>query len=91
MFENITLEMSLKPFKRTDEASIRALCAQVFSQWHALLKGRKTVSIMLWVGDGGEMLDYAGNPEDTFEWCRFVGTANLPGGEADVPRETWLL
>lgn len=90
MFENITLELSLKPFKRTDEAYIRKICAKIFEQWRPLLKNRKTVSIMLWVGDGSEILDYAGNFSDDFEWARFVGTANLPYLEDDAPLEISL-
>ena len=90
MFENITLEMSIKPFKKTDEAYIRGVCAKVFDQWRALLRGRKTVSVMLWVGDGSEILDYAGSLDAEFEWCRFVGTANLQPLAEDEPTETSL-
>ena len=90
MFENITLELSLKPFKQTDETYIRKVCAQIFEQWRPLLKKRKSISIMLWVRDGSEILDYAGNLEDIFEWARFVGTANLPYLEDGEPLETSL-
>lgn len=90
MFENVTLELSLKPFKQTDEAYIRRVCAQIFEQWRALLKNRKSVSVMLWVGDGSEILDYAGEMEEEFEWARFIGTANLPHLEDGAPRETSL-
>ncbi|MBQ3014846.1 MAG: hypothetical protein IJD75_06920, partial [Clostridia bacterium] len=90
MFENITLEMSVKPFKQTDEPYVRNICAKVFDQWRPLLKGRKTVSVMLWVGDGSEILDYTGNMEETFEWCRFFGTANLPYLADGEPLETSL-
>lgn len=90
MFLSINLEMSLKPFKRTDSDYIRAVCAQIFDQWRPLLKNREEISVMLWVGDGSELLDYAGHMEDEFEWCRFVGTANLPQLGKDEPRETSL-
>ena len=90
MFENVTLELSLKPFKQTDETYIRKVCAQIFEQWRPLLTKRKSVSIMLWVGDGSEILDYAGNLEDIFEWARFFGTANLPYLEDGEPLETSL-
>ncbi len=90
MFNNITLELSLKPFKQTDEAFIQKICTQIFEQWRPLLKNRKTVSIMLWASDGSEILDYAGNLDDTFEWSRFVGTANLPYLEDGEPIETSL-
>ena len=90
MFQDITLEMSLKPFKRTDGEWIRKVCSTVFEQWRPLLKGRRTVSVMLWVGDGSELLDYAGNADDPFEWCRFVGTANLPDRKPEEPLEISL-
>ena len=90
MFNDITLEMSLKPFKETDGEYIRKICSTVFEQWYPLLKNRDTISIMLWVGDGSELLDYTGVLDDEFEWARFVGTANLPYLEADAPRETSL-
>lgn len=85
MFECVTLEMSLKPFRQTDEAFIRKVCAKVFRQWYPLVKNRKTVSVMLWVGDGSELLDYAGNLNDAFEWCRFLGNANVPYLAPDEP------
>lgn len=90
MFKNVTLEMSLKPFIRTDEAYIKQVCKDIFSKWHALLKGRESISIMLWVGDGSEILDYNGDLSDEFEWARFIGTANLPYLEEGAPTETSL-
>ncbi|MBO5726895.1 MAG: hypothetical protein J6S00_07535, partial [Clostridia bacterium] len=88
MFKNITLELSLKPFKKTDDEYIRSVCAKIFEQWHALLKNRESISIMLWVGDGSEILDYAGDMDDTFEWCRFLGNANVPLLGDDEPPYT---
>lgn len=88
MFETVNLEMSLKPFKQTDEAYIRQVCRDVFRQWQPLLKHRKTVSVMLWAADGSEILDYAGNLDEPFEWGCYLGTANRPllgeDEEADV-------
>ena len=78
MFKCINLEISLKPFKQTDAAYISSVCKKVFTQWQALLKDRKDISIMLWTADGSEILDYAGRLEDEFEWCRFLGVANRP-------------
>ena len=75
MFRNITLELSLKPFKKIDAASIQAVCAGVFEQWNALLKNRETVSVMLWVGDGSEILDYDGDLNKPMEWCHYIGSA----------------
>lgn len=90
MFENITLEMSLKPFKQTDTEYIRSVARGIFEQWHSLLRGRKCISVMLWIGDGSELLDYAGREEAVFEWCRYLGTANLPLLGVDEPQETSL-
>ena len=76
MFKTVNLEISLKPFKKTDDESIREVCRKVFEQWRPLLKGRETVSVMFWTADGSEILDYAGDLDDTFEWCCYLGTAN---------------
>ncbi len=78
MFNNITLEVSLKPFYDTDPAAIRKVCEGIFAQWQPLLKHRKEVSIMLWTADGSEILDYSGKLSDEFEWCKYLGTANMP-------------
>ena len=90
MFENITLELSLKPFKQTDDVYIIRVCTGIFEQWRSLLKDRKAISIMLWASDGSEMLDYAGELNDEFEWCRFLGTANMPYLSEGEPLETSL-
>ncbi|MBO4431902.1 MAG: hypothetical protein J5852_00060 [Clostridia bacterium] len=76
MFNSVTLEISLKPFKETGEQFIRKVCSDVLKQWFPLIKDRKTVSILLWVGDGSEILDYTGNLDDEFEWAYYIGTAN---------------
>ena len=69
MFKNITLEVSLKPFKQTDNEYIHNVCRTVFRQWYPLLKDREEVSVMMWTADGSELLDYSGNMDDTFEWA----------------------
>ena len=38
MFKNINLELSLKPFKQTDDNYIRRICVQIFEQWKPLAK-----------------------------------------------------
>ncbi len=76
MFKNITLEVSLKPFKATDDRSIREVCERIFDDWTPLLLGRECISVMLWCSDGGEILDYNKDDNDEFEWCKFLGTAN---------------
>lgn len=78
MFQNVTLEVSLKPFKDTSEGGIRKVVRQIFRDWEPLLRGRKSVSFMFWTADGSEILDYAGDLSAPFEWCRFIGGANNP-------------
>lgn len=78
MYKNITLEVSLKPFKQTGEAYIQQVCEKIFEQWRPLVKDCAAVSVMLWTSDGSEMLDYAGSLDDSFQWCQYLGTANLP-------------
>ena len=74
--KNITLEMSLKPFFSPDESNCRMICEKLFMQWRPLIKHAETVSIMLWVGDGSEILEYRGNLNDKFEWGRYIGCIN---------------
>ena len=90
MFDSVTLEISLKPFKKTDSLYIREVCSGVFRQWRPLLKGRRIISIMLWASDGSEILDYAGELDEEFEWARYVGTANQPYLDESEPLETSL-
>lgn len=81
MFNSVTLEVSLKPFKETSDEYIRKVCKKIFRQWYPLIMNRKTVSVLFWTSDGSEILDYSGNLDDTFEWCCYIGTANKPLAE----------
>lgn len=74
--KNITLEMSLKPFRQTNDTYIEAACRKAFEQWKPLLAEAETASVLLWSADGSELLDYKGNADDAFCWAYFVGGAN---------------
>ena len=74
--KDITLEMSLKPFKKTDIDTIDKVLRKVFLQWKPLAENAAGISIMLWTGDGSELLDYRGNTDDSFEWAYWIGCAN---------------
>lgn len=87
MFKNVTLEISLKSFKQTNDEYIQNICRKVFEQWRPLIKNREIISIMMWTADGSELLDYTGDPDKEFEWCCYIGNANLPLLE-DFPLET---
>jgi len=81
MFKNITLEMSLKPFKKVDDEYIAEVCKKIFEQWKPLVKNADVVSVMFWTADGSEILEYKGDMEEEIEWCRYIGGAN--------PRQGW--
>lgn len=89
MFKEINLEISLKPFKKTEPEYVRGVVQRIFTQWKYLLSGRESISFLLWVGDGSEILDYKGDLEEIIEWAYLAGTANRrptlkPGEDKDV-------
>lgn len=73
---DVQLEMSLKPFYDNSPETRRAVCREIFTQWHALCRHAESVSIMLWTADGSEMLEYDGDLQRPFEWARYQGSAN---------------
>lgn len=73
--KNVSLEMSLKPFKRTDDAYLERVCRKLFEQWYALTKHADQVSVLLWTADGSEILEYKGDLDEEMEWARYVGGA----------------
>ncbi len=75
-FSNITLEMSLKPFKKNDKQYIKEVCRTLFFQWNRLLQHTDTVSVMLWTADGSEILSYTGSLNQPLEWAMYIGNPN---------------
>ena len=76
MLKNITLEVSLKPFKRTDSAYIERVCCEIFEDWRNLATDAECISVLMWTADGSELLEYNKNLDDEFEWACYVGGAN---------------
>lgn len=74
--KNVTLEMSLKPFRQTDDAYVRDVCRTIFRQWYEYIRHADVVSVLLWTADGSEMLEYGGNLDASFDWSRYIGGAN---------------
>lgn len=89
-FQSITLEASLKPFKKNDKAFIRETAREMFIQWHSLLRHTDTVSVMLWTADGSEILDYKGDPDQTLEWAMYMGNPNTQHEVGSGPKELSL-
>ena len=73
---NICLEVTLKPFHDQSTEGLKAVCDTLFRQWLPLIVHGETVDVLLWVSDGSEILDYNRDMEATFEWSRFIGSAN---------------
>lgn len=87
---NVTLEMSLKPFKVMDEAYIAGVCEEFFKQWWALARHAEQVSVLLWVADGSEILDYRGEMDTPLEWARYIGIGNWEIAPGSGPPELSL-
>ena len=75
-FRDVQLEMSLKPFWDSSAETCEAVCRELFLQWLPLCRYADSVSLMLWTGDGSEILEYTGDLEFEFEWARYIGSAN---------------
>jgi hypothetical protein len=75
-FHDIQLEISLKPFFDNSPETREQVCREIFTQWHALGRHAESISVMLWVAEGSEILEYDGNPDTAFEWARYHGAPN---------------
>lgn len=75
-FRDVQLEMSLKPFWDNSPDTRETVCREAFAQWLPLCRYAESVSIMLWIGDGSEILEYTGDRRISFEWARYHGAAN---------------
>src|SRR5690606_18107852 len=89
-FQNITLEASLKPFKKNDKDDIRRVASEMFTQWSSLLRHADTISVMLWTSDGSEILDYTGNLNQPLEWSKYIGNPNTEYEVGSGPKELSL-
>ncbi|CAN5757917.1 hypothetical protein BH09VER1_BH09VER1_12850 [soil metagenome] len=75
-FNDVQLEMSLKPFWDNTPETREAVCREIFQQWGPLCRWSDSISVMLWIGDGSEILEYEGDLDFEFEWARYHGSAN---------------
>lgn len=73
----VCLELSLKPFGYDKSVEgIEKVCRDCFEKWAALLKYAKGCSILLWTSDGSEILEFTGDLDKSFEWCKYIGIGN---------------
>ncbi len=89
MLRNVTLEVSLKPFKDRSDTGIAEVCETIARQWIPLTRHAREISIMFWAADGSEILDYRGRMQDRFEWAKYIGVANpgIYGKTPDLPED----
>ncbi len=90
--DRVVLEMSLKPFRRTEPAWLRKTCQEAFRQWGPLLAKSKRASVLLWVSDGSELLTWQGDLAASFEWAKYLGFCNtitMPTPEMNSRRSEW--
>lgn len=80
---NVTLEMSLKPFRNPSEKAVRETLSEMFRQWYPLARYADRVSVLLWTSDGSEILEYTGDLDREFEWAHTIGVANPCYSEPD--------
>ena len=83
---NVTLELSSKPFRDNSEETMRAVCRKMFTLWMPLTQSADSISVMLWISDGSEILEYKNNLDDQFEWACWLGVASPVFGKSDSPR-----
>lgn len=72
----VVLEMSLKPYRKLDDATLRAVAVCAFEQWRPLVRRAESVAVLLWIADGSEILEYRGRKDDEIEWARYLGMAH---------------
>ena len=87
LFRRGTLEFGPKSLLRKDEAFLDFFFAELFRSYRQLLKHCDAVSLLFWLGDGTEILQYDGTPEQPVAWARWQGFAHPFG---DPPREPVL-
>jgi hypothetical protein len=89
LIKSIALEVSLKAFGDKSEKKIKEVCETIYNQWRPLFKDMDEISVMFWVSDGSEILDYKGSLDDYFEWSKYIGVANpeIYGNIPDLPQK----
>jgi hypothetical protein len=75
-YRRVCLETSLKPFVDLDEASIAGTCDRIWDNWDRLLEQADEVLILLWVGDGSEILQWQGDLSAPLPHAESIGFCN---------------
>ena len=86
-FRRGTLEFGPKILFRKDDAFLDGLFTELFRSYRQLLKHCDAVSLLFWLGDGTDILQYDGTPDQPIAWARWQGFAHPCG---DPPRQPVL-
>ena len=87
LFRHGTLEFGPKVLFRKDDAFLDGFFAELFRSYRQLLKHCDAVSLLFWLGDGTEILQFSGDLAQPIAWARWQGFAHPVG---DPPREPVL-
>ena len=74
--KNITLELSAKAFSDNTTETLYTVCRKLFKQYEPLTRTADRLSVLLWLADGSEILEYQGRMDQPFEWACWIGTAS---------------
>ena len=66
--KELTLEISLKPFLRKKTENYESIAIELFRQWQPVIINAEKISILLWAGDGSEILEFRDDMAQTFDW-----------------------
>jgi hypothetical protein len=75
--ERVVFEMSLKPFK---DRNFKEKCEEILEKWESMIKIADRISILLWVGNGSEIIEWDGKYNKEINWARYIGFCNLDYG-----------
>ena len=88
--KSFTLEVSLKPFLRKGAPATAEVCRRLFTQWQAATRDAEEIAVLLWTGDGSEILEFANDRKQQFDWSRYIGIINrtqTPAEAAEDPQQ----
>ena len=84
--ERLVLECSLKPFTDPSPGGIRSTCEHIWKIWRPLIERVDQVAVMLWVGNGDEILTWTGDEDQPLPWANQIGFCNYDRRGAYDPK-----
>lgn len=85
-----TLEFSPKPIFRKDDEFLTHLFTELFRTYRQLLKHAERVSILWWLSEGTDILEYDGDMSRRIEWAKWQGFAHTVDNGSNSSRPATL-